>query len=141
MVERAIEYGMDAARLDPRGGGGYLIQYHLREMCANLNAGIADATEKVHGDPLFIAEKRETARQQQELAAAVLEEYLPNDPHDAALRYALARACFKAGDKVKGITYAAKASQLDDLVAAPARKLTDRQRKQINDWLGVPTGS
>jgi hypothetical protein len=141
LAERAIAYGMVATQLDPHGGAGYLIQYHLRQLFATINEASALAAEKVHGDPLFIAEKKETARQQQELAATVLEQYLPNDPHDAALRYLLASAWFKAGDPVKGRAYAAKASQLDDLVTAPARKLTDRQRKQIDDWFRAPPAS
>ncbi len=48
------------------------------------------------------------------------------------------RAWHKAGDKEKARTYAEKALELDMLVTAPARKLEDAQRKQLESELTAP---
>lgn len=138
IAERAIRNGMRAVELDPQGAAGYLVQYRMRLAYAELNEEKAKAAEKAHGENVFIREREETARRQYELAAQTLEEYLPNDPHDAELHYGLARAWFKADDKEKGRLHAEEALRLDDLVHIPARKLTDRQCEQLRAWIEKP---
>ncbi len=134
LAENAIRYGIKATQLDPRGAGGYLVQYQIRIKYAEMNEASAEALRKNHGDPVAINEREYTAREQYKLAAQTLEKYLPNDPHAAALHYDLWLAWSKAGDKEKAREHGEKALELDQLVAMPARKLTDSQRKQLQDF-------
>jgi tetratricopeptide (TPR) repeat protein len=134
IAENAIRFGMKATQLDPRGAAGYLVQYQIRLIYAQINEGSAEDLRKKHGDPVLINEREYTAREQYKLAAKTLEDYLPNDPHDTALHYDLWRAWSKAGDKEKAREHANEALRLDDLVTMPARKLTDLQRKQLDEW-------
>ncbi|MHB1423612.1 MAG: O-antigen ligase family protein [Gemmataceae bacterium] len=138
LAERALLYGVKAAQLDPHGPEGYVVQYQIRVGYAEINARSAEDLRKAHGDPLVINERDNTAREQYRFAAQILENFLSNDPHDAALRFALWRAWSNAGTNDKARQQAKKALELDDLVTLPARKLTDSQRKQIHDWLSEP---
>jgi hypothetical protein len=140
LEKQALEYGKRAVRLDPHGAGGYLVQYRLR-MDRFGRAFEEEAHQQPNQDPLFVHEKVESARKQYELAARTLEQFLPNDPHDAALHYGLTEGWFKAGDKAKGQEHAVEALRLDDLASLPARKLTDPQREQVRKWLQAPPGS
>jgi len=135
LAENALRYGIKATQLDPHGAAGYLVQYQIRIKYAELNEASAELLRKNHGDPVAINEREYTAREQYKLAAQTLEKYLPNDPHAAALHYDLWLAWSKAGDKEKGREHAEEALRLDKLVTMPARKLTDSQRKELNDWL------
>jgi hypothetical protein len=90
---------------------------------------------KAHRDPVIINEREYSAREQYRLAAQTLEKYLPNDPHDASMHFALWSAWSQGGDKEKGLEHAEEALELDDLVTMPARKLTESQRKKLVDWL------
>jgi hypothetical protein len=134
IAENAIRYGMKATQLDRRGAAGYLVQYQIRLIYAQINEASAEALRKSLGDPVLINEREYTAREQYKLAAKTLEDYLPNDPHDAALHYELWRAWSKAGDKDKEREHGEEALRLDDLVTMPARKLTDSQRKKLDEW-------
>ncbi len=129
----AIGHGMLATGLDPDGIQGYLVQYQLRMLFGLLNDKVA--REGPNRDPLFVREGELAAKKQYEEAAKVLESYLPNDPSEAKLRYSLARAYFKAGDAAKGREQAKEAARLDEAAAAPTRRLTDPQRKQVREWL------
>lgn len=135
IAKQALTYGAQATQLDPRGVAGYLVQYEIRMRYGELNEAAAEKLRTNRGDPVLINDREHTAREQYKLAAQTLEKYLPNDPHEAALHYALWRAWHKAGEKEKGHAHAAKAVQLDDLVTLPARKLTDSQRKQLEKEL------
>jgi hypothetical protein len=66
-----------------------------------------------------------------------LAKYLPDDPHEVSLRYALAQAWFKAGNKEKGREQAEAARDLDEAAVSPTRKLSDPQRKQIQEWFSA----
>jgi tetratricopeptide (TPR) repeat protein len=140
IAEKAIVHGDQATRLDPEGGQGYWVQYVLRtRLFAVLNEEVA--AKGPNRDPIFVAERELAARRQYELAAQKLEEYLPYDPTDAALRFQLARAWFKAGDKEKGREQAEAASRLDEAAVLPTRKLADPQREQVQKWLSAsPSG-
>jgi tetratricopeptide (TPR) repeat protein len=135
IAEKALRYGMKATQLDPRGGAGYWVQYQIRIDYAKINERNAEQLRKVHGDPVAINDREYTARQQYKLAAQTLETYLPNDPHEAILRYALWWAWSQGGDTEKARPHAQEALYLDGLVTMPARKLTDSQRKQIEEWI------
>lgn len=135
----ALGYGVMATRLDPQGAAGYWVQYRIRMRYAEINESNAEAVRKAHGDPLVLHARENTAREQCRLAAQTLEQYLPNDPHDANLHYALARAWFKAGEKKKGREQAEEARRLDNLRTSPRRKLTDQQRQQLQKWLPQPS--
>jgi hypothetical protein len=131
IAERALQYGEKATQLDPHGAAGYLVQYQIRMRYAERNEASAERLRRNHGDPILINDREQTAREQYKLAAQKLEEFLPNDPHDAALHFALWRAWHRASDKEKASEHAATALELDDLVTTRARKLTDSQRKQL----------
>jgi O-antigen ligase len=141
IAERALLYGVRATQLDPRGAPGYLVQYRLRMEYATLNEDSANKARQEHGDPLFIGAREQTARDQYKLAAQIVGQFLPNDPHDTALHYNLALAWFKAGDKDKGRQHAEEALRLDELLTLPTRKLADRQRKQLRAWIKSPPAS
>jgi hypothetical protein len=132
---RAIHYGAQAAALDPQGKQGYWVQYLLRARFAALNEGVA--RQGPNRDPLFVAAREKSARDQYKWAAETLASYLPNDPHEASLRYALARAWFGAGDKEKGREQAEAARHLDEAADSPTRKLSDPQREQVEKWLSA----
>jgi len=136
IATQALRYGAQATALDPEGIQGYWVQYVLRtRFFATLNEGLA--AKGPNRDPLFIATCKENARRQYEYAAKTLVDFLPNDPHEASLRYALARAWFGAGDKEKGREQAEAARHLDEAAVSPTRKLTDPQRTQIREWLSA----
>jgi Flp pilus assembly protein TadD len=108
---------------------------------AAINEDLAKKLREAHGDPLVINDREHTARQQYELAAETLEQFLPNDPHDTALRYNLAVAWLKAGDKEKARRHAEEALRLNERLTYPSRKLTDPQRKQLLQWIPKPSSS
>jgi tetratricopeptide (TPR) repeat protein len=135
LAERALRYGITATQLDPHGSAGYWVQYQIRLVYAKITEDLAAALRKAHGDPLAINEREQTAREQYEYAAKTLEKYLPNDPHDAELHFALWHAWSKAGDKEKARAHAVKALKINTLVTMPVRKLTLSQITQLDDWL------
>jgi hypothetical protein len=136
IADRAIRYGQQAVALDPHGGEGYWVQYGLRtRFFAALNEQVA--AKGPNRDPLFLAACEQNARQQHEEAAKTLAKYLSDDPHEVSLRYALAQAWFKAGDKEKGREQAEAARRLDEVAVLPTRKLSDPQREQIQEWLSA----
>ncbi|HEY7157417.1 MAG TPA: O-antigen ligase family protein, partial [Gemmataceae bacterium] len=136
IANRALRYGQQAVVLDPHGGEGYWVQYVLRtRFFAALNEQVA--AKGPNRDPLFIATCQQNARQQYEEAAKTLAKYLPDDPHEVSLRYALAQAWFKAGNKEKGREQAEAARRLDEAAVSPTRKLSDPQREQIQEWLSA----
>jgi len=69
-------------------------------------------------------------------AAKGLEDYLPNDPNDAELRFRLADAWFKAWEDNRCRTQAQEALRLD--AAAPRPALTDDERRKLNVWKDLP---
>jgi tetratricopeptide (TPR) repeat protein len=138
IAEQALLYGEKATQLDPHGAAGYLVQYQIRMRYAKIVDDDAERIRKSHGDPVLINDREHTAREEYKLAAEKLEEYLPNDPHDAALQYMLWRAWHKAGNNEKSRTYATSALELDGLVTAPARKLEAEQRKQLESAISPP---
>jgi O-antigen ligase len=133
----AVGHGGLAARLDPHGNQGYLVQYQLRMRFGLVNEDIGKRGP--NRDPLFVHEKEQTAREQYALAARALESYRPNDPTDAKLRYLLARAWFKAGEAGKGREQAEEALRLDAAATLPTRRLTDPQRSQVQEWISAPS--
>jgi len=140
-AENALRFGGMAVRLDPRGAPGYLVQYRIRMRYAELNRVSARKLREAHGDPLVISDRESTARRQCKLAADTLEQFLPNDPHDTNLHYALAEALYMAGDTNGGRQYAEEAVRLDKALTFPSRKLTDPQRKQLDEWIQKPPAS
>jgi hypothetical protein len=134
LARQALQWGGRATQLDPRGGGGYWVQYHIRIRYALAVKQSLDELRKERGNAEILEAREKTIREQYQLAADTLEKYLPNDPHDTTLHYELARAWFESGDKEKGRRHAEEALTLDDAVAAPTRKLTDRQREQLRKW-------
>jgi hypothetical protein len=82
-------------------------------------------------------------------AAQALDRYVPNDPNNAALHFNIAEALYRAeADKEEADKHAARALELDNIARevlskdeyAPilARRLTDRQRKYLEQRLAVP---
>jgi hypothetical protein len=138
-AERAIAHGMIATRLDPDGGPGYLVQYHLRRQFGAINEALARSGP--NRDPLFVREKELEAQKQYRMAAEALAPFVEkNDPTDAKLHYLLALAWFKAGEADKGREQAEEARRLDEGVTLPTRRLTDPQRKQVREWLSSASG-
>ncbi len=68
-------------------------------------------------------------------AAAALEKYLPNDPNDAALRFRLVDALFKAWEDDHCREQTVDVLRLD--AAAPSL-LTDEQRRKLQAWKELP---
>lgn len=133
--KRSLSYGVKAAQLDPHGAAGYLVQYQIHFKYAEFNEASVEALRKSHGDPQRINDREYTARMEYKSAAQVLQRYLPNDPHEAGLHYALWRAWSKASEKEKAREQAEIALQLNNLVTLRTRKLTDSQRIQLENWL------
>src|SRR5204863_2705652 len=83
----------------------------------------------------LVKQLRADRRQQYDLAAEVLERYIPRDPENPALRFRLASLLFEAKRYRAAGIQARQARELDE--RAPARRtLTDRQRGQLKKWLG-----
>jgi hypothetical protein len=141
LAEEALQYAAEAKRLDPHGSSGYLVEYRIRMSYADINEASAEELRKAHGDPVVVNDRDHTAREQYRLAAETLESYLPNDPRDAVLRYMIWRAWHKTGNGEKARSYAAEGLELDDLVTAPARKLEESQRKQLEGELNPPASA
>jgi tetratricopeptide (TPR) repeat protein len=135
IATKALRYGGRAVQLDPRGAAGYWVQYRIRTGYAKVVQTSIEELRKRKGDADLIASRTKTVREQYEIAAKILEDYLPNDPHDASLHYELSQAYFTAGDEEKGRQHALKALAVDSAVTAPARKLSDRQREQLRKQL------
>jgi hypothetical protein len=82
-------------------------------------------------------------------AALALEHYLPNDPNNALLHLNIAEALYRAeADKEEADRHAARALELDSIARAVlakdeyapilSRRLTDRQRKYLEQRLALP---
>ena len=129
----AIAHALEAARLNPLGGQGYLAAFNLCVLFGNDTKKVAEETRGL--DPLKVHELKEKARVAYQKGARVLERFLPNDPNNAVLRYQVAWAWFQAGDTQEGRKQAGEALRLDDLATWPTRKLTSPQRKEVRQWL------
>lgn len=136
LAKLALDYAGRATELDKRGAAGYLVQYQIRMTYAKINEDLAEQMRKRHADPVEINEREYNAREQCKFAAETLEKFLPNDPHDTELHYALWRAWSKAGEKAKSREHAETALELDGLLTQRARKLEDEHRKELVKWLG-----
>ena len=80
------------------------------------------------------------AKEQYVLAAEALRRYLPRDPTNPMLRFHLADALNKAGQKAECRKEAREALRLDDM-AAPPRNLANPQREQAEQWLKPDSAS
>jgi hypothetical protein len=83
------------------------------------------------------------------LAAQALLHYLPNDPNNTQIHYDIADALYHAeADKEEADEHARRALELDEIARriladdpyAPilARKLTDPQRRYLEQRIGIP---
>ncbi len=135
IARQALLHGGRAVQLDPRGAEGYWVQFRIRTRYAEiLQASLEQMRKsKVGSEP--IEARAKNVREQYRLAAKVLEDYLPNDPHDTLLHYELALAYYASGNDEKGRQHALKALALDSAIAAPARRLTNPQREQLRKRL------
>jgi putative inorganic carbon (HCO3(-)) transporter len=122
-ARKAILAAQQAEQLDPDGREGYEAEYQLRMSFGQgraLNKGEQAAKE---------------SRQEFQLAAEALERMVPKDPTDAPLRYLVAEALDKAGDKEAAAQQAAEALRLDEIATRPTRKLRDEaQRELARKW-------
>ncbi|MFO0926618.1 MAG: hypothetical protein U0736_06200 [Gemmataceae bacterium] len=149
-ADRAISYAVLAQKANPHGPDGYLAELDLRLRIATV---LRQAVRRIEAEPPKDArptpspeERKEIARrleakarEQYELAAEVIERYLPLDPTDPTIRYQLAGVLHEAGKVRQGKGQADEARRLDAL-AAPPRNLSDRQREQLTRWLGRESG-
>jgi hypothetical protein len=120
-AKEALAQARLAQQFDPYGREGYLAEYRLHLAMAQ--------------------QARDRAREEYALAARALQGALRSDPTEASLRYLLAEALFKAEAPVEGRHEAEEALRLDRLATARSRELTDRQREQARQWLGLkPNG-
>jgi hypothetical protein len=114
-VRKALESAAQAQRLDPQGREGYLAEYRLHRMLAEM--------------------VKTRAKQEYGLAARAMEAVVQRDPTEARLRYLLAEALFLADDPVKGRQQAQEARQCDQRAVDLTRSLTPAQREQVRNWL------
>jgi tetratricopeptide (TPR) repeat protein len=161
-AQKGIEQAIAAQHLNPQGRAGYEAEYHFHMLIARR------LEEQLQRQPAAAEEDRArdrgAAQRQSQEAAQALERYLApisNDPNDPVLQYLLAEAYFRAKNRAEGLLHARQAQELDELAAdaprpfaegqpgeerrdrreGPTRKLTDRQRKQVRQWLeDVPAG-
>lgn len=134
IARQALLYGGRATQLDPRGGAGYWVLYRIRIRYAKIVEDSIEELKKKHEAANILEAREKIVRQQYQLAADTLDQYLPNDPHNLMLHFELARALFKVGDKEKARRHAEEALSLDETISRPARKLTKRQREQLGQW-------
>jgi hypothetical protein len=147
---RAVWHAVVAQHLDPDGRQGYTVEYLLRLQFAKRlevkqrppAAGLAfggflAAARVIHyrNDPLG-KEYLAKAREQCLLAAEALERYLPHDPNNANLRADLAEALDRAGEGGRAREQAQAALECDAQTPGGPRKLSDRQRSQMQALLG-----
>ncbi len=112
----AAGYAHLASQLDPEGREAYLAQARLN----TLFAGLAQTgSEKLYG-----------------LAADALGQAVARDPTSAPLRFKFADSLFKAERRAEGRLQAEQALRLDSISSEPTRKLTGRERTQLQSWLG-----
>jgi cytochrome c-type biogenesis protein CcmH/NrfG len=138
-----------AEKLDPQGTAPLLAKHRMLLRFIEFSERAAEETEKLRAqaDPAArrqlaedVARHRANARHEALAAVEALERARQLDPYDARLRYQLAEALFKAGKSSDAFAELREAIRLDDLVVQnsperPVRSLSDRQRKQIDDWL------
>ena len=129
----AVKSAQAAEGLDPAGPEGYEANYEMFRRFGAYSAARAEQAKK-KGDKKAEDHHRKSALEQYKVAARAVASYLPHDPTNARLRYRLAEAAFRAGDKALGSTQAAEAERLDALATNPARRLTDAERQQVRQW-------
>jgi hypothetical protein len=144
----ALAQAVRAQQLDPLSRAGYQAEYQLRLDFVELMKQLREKEnqeEPKEKDPKKKADHARRAallevkaREQYRHAAAALRRYLPNDPHDAPLRYQIAEALVGAGDEDKGRQQAREALRLDEKTPEGPRRLSARQRVQIRQWLDEP---
>lgn len=149
--ERALAYAVRAQQVHPEGPEGYLAEFHVRRrLAAVMELGAKQLEQEEKKDeprasiPLeqrkqLAGRLRQQAKQQLELAAEVLQRYLPKDPTSAELRHDLAGTLFEAG-RVREAQEEAELSLRFDEKAGVGRKLTDRQREQVEKWRNAESG-
>jgi hypothetical protein len=112
--DMAIGLAQFAAGLDPEGREGYLAQYRLNLLFANLSP----------------APNREFFTR----AADAMAQVVRRDPTEARLRYQWAEVLFNAGHTAEARLQAEEAMRLHDLSSEPTRQLTKAQIDQIHRW-------
>jgi hypothetical protein len=121
-----------AEELDPDGAAGYLAEYRLRMLFAQIYQ-----TLREH-DP---NDKRFPDRRKEELRAAleVMTQLVERDPTEVQYYYLLADTFLQMGDPASCRKAAKQALTLDDQAADPRRRLSDPQREQIRTWINLPS--
>jgi hypothetical protein len=114
----AAAYADVAAKLDPEGREPDLTAYRL--------------------NVLFARHSQSGTRELYTLAAEALARVARRDPTDALLRYQLAEAWLDAKRDSESRIQAQEARRLDALATEPSRRLTPKQRAQIDKWLSAP---
>jgi hypothetical protein len=103
-------------RIDPQGKEADLAEYQMYMAFAR--------SSKTEGAKLY-AKAADAMRHAVRLA-----------PTEARLRFRLAEALFAAGETTAARTEAAEARELDRLAARPWRKLSEAQRRTVEEWVG-----
>lgn len=156
-----FDHGLDAALLaeylDAHGRDGYLAEARLHQehgrrlrfeaerRYAVLGAASAAVPALAPLPPLtWLAELyptplkpfRQNAHAHLELVAAALRHALELDPREARTHFELAEAFFEADHAELARERAKEAAALDAAAPHPTRELSERQRRQVQAWLG-----
>ena len=145
----AIAWAKLAQKANPEWVEGYLAEFDVRVRVAVERANDIDGLEKQIKDPKHPVNDRMRARQlvdrlqeqrreQFRLAGEAIGAYLPRDRTDPELNMRLASVFYESKNPLAP-AIAEKARRLDHVVKPP-RGLTDRQREQLEKWLGKESG-
>jgi hypothetical protein len=145
-ADAAVKAAVRAQQLDPGDARGFLAEYHLHQLFAELLQVAADnltrkakktANQALKGEMEVQARRMEDqGRGEHVLAARALARHVPDDPTNPILRYRIALAFVEGGDRAAGKGEAAAALELDDRLHRPTRRLTDQQREELRKVLG-----
>ncbi len=135
-AETAVKAAVRAQQLDPKEARGYLAEYHLHELFAEMLQLVADK----QADKTRKGELEDQVREEYRRGAGALDRHVPDDPANPVLRYRIAEALFKAGDQAAGKEAAEASLALDLRLKGTTRSLTDPQRKELRRRLGLSEG-
>jgi cytochrome c-type biogenesis protein CcmH/NrfG len=112
VLKKALEAARNSTRIDPEGKEGYLAEYRLGQSAAGRE-----------GETML------------ELSARAMRQVIERDPSEAKWHYLLADVLRKSGQKTEASAEAEKARDLDQLAGSGPRRLSGRQREQLDHWL------
>jgi hypothetical protein len=129
---KALKWAKEAKDLDPEGPTGYETRYSLYVEFAKLARSQAERAAGLEQKKFF----QSRAQERWHRAAESLRPYLAYAPTDAFVHFQIAEALYR-GEEWAGLVQEGEETLRLNEVSHRPRKLPDKKRKTLQDWMAV----